>query len=120
MAIKRWIEVSFSKEGIHCYPAAATDPNLVGVSYLAHPHRHIFYFYVKVEVFHDDRDIEFILFKQWISSLLTEGFNMDYQSCEMLAETLVNTIVDTYPGRAATVKVYEDDENGAIIEYKPD
>jgi hypothetical protein len=120
MAMKRFIEISFNKEGIHCYPAAATDPNLADVSYLASPHRHIFYFYVDIEVYHNDREIEFIQFKHWASSLFTEGQNVDYKSCEMLAEELVEAIILNYPGRAVGVWVYEDHENGAIIEYKPD
>ena len=47
------------------YPAAASDPKLktgdeYDVSFLGTPHRHIFHFKVYIEVFHDDRDIEFI------------------------------------------------------------
>ena len=43
---KRKIWVTFQREGIHCYPAAATDPKLntgdaYDVSFLANPHRHI-------------------------------------------------------------------------------
>ena len=42
---KRMIYVTLQKEGIHCYPAAATDINLkteneYDVSFLSHPHRH--------------------------------------------------------------------------------
>src|SRR3954470_19836268 len=108
MTINRWIEVTFQKAGIHCYPAAATNPDLAEVSYLASPHRHVFHFYVTIEVFHDDREIEFILFKQWLQSLFGDGtMNIDYQSCEMLAEALVNTVVATYPQRNVCVRVYE-------------
>src|SRR5471030_2591172 len=62
--IKRWIHVKFSKEGVHCYPAAATDPKLATggwdyVSFLANPHFHYFHFKVSIEVFQNDRDIEF-------------------------------------------------------------
>ena len=50
---KRMIYVTFQKEGIHCYPAAATDINLkteneYDVSFLSHPHRHIFHFNVSI------------------------------------------------------------------------
>ena len=66
---KRWIWVTFKKEGIHKYPAALEDPALAtgdeyDVSFLGYPHRHIFHFKVAIEVFHDDRDIEFIQFKR--------------------------------------------------------
>jgi hypothetical protein len=119
--IKRWIEVSFQKEGIHKYPAALEDPKLKEVSFLGYPHRHIFHFYVKLEVFHNDRDVEFILFKRELENLFAEGtMQCDYKSCEMLAEDLINYIKDKYIKRDITVRVYEDDENGAILEYSRD
>ena len=59
-----WIYVTFQQEGIHKYPAALTDPKLADVSFLGYPHRHMFHFKVHLEVFHDDRDVEFILFKR--------------------------------------------------------
>ena len=118
MSIKRWIEVSFQKEGIHKYPAALDDPKFADVSFLGYPHRHIFHFYVRLEVEHNDRDVEFILFKRELENLFETGtMQCDYKSCEMLAEDLINYIQENYPKRDITVKVYEDDENGAILEY---
>ena len=118
MIIRRWIEVTFQKEGIHKYPAAATDPNLADVAFLANPHRHIFHFSVRISVQHNDRDIEFIQFKRWLESLYTNStLQLDYQSCEMLAEALIVSIKDRYPGRDMEVRVFEDGENGAILQY---
>lgn len=118
MSIKRWIEVSFQKEGIHKYPAALDDPKLADVSFLGYPHRHIFHFYVRLEVEHNDRDVEFILFKRELENLFETGtMQCDYKSCEMLSEDLINYIQKNYPKRDITVKVYEDNENGAILEY---
>ena len=118
MSIIRWIEVSFQKEGIHKYPAALDDPKLADVSFLGYPHRHIFHFYVRLEVEHNDRDVEFILFKRELENLFEQGtMQCDYKSCEMLAEDLIKYIQEKYPKRDITVKVYEDDENGAILEY---
>jgi len=116
MKIKRWIEVSFQKEGIHRYPDAPA-----GVEFLQHPHRHIFHFYVKLEVFHNDRDVEFILLKRELETLYSKNtLDADYKSCEMLAEELIQYIVEEYPARDITVRVYEDDENGAVLEYSRD
>jgi hypothetical protein len=118
MSIKRWIEISFQKEGIHKYPAALDDPKLADVSFLGYPHRHIFHFYVSLEVEHNDRDVEFILFKRELENLFETGtMQCDYKSCEMLSEDLINYIQENYPNRDITVKVYEDNENGAILEY---
>ena len=120
---KRQIWVTFQKEGVHCYPAAATDPQLAtgdqyDVSFLASPHRHIFYFRVWIDVFHNDRDIEFIQFKRWCECLYSQGvIQLDYKSCEMIADDLYIQIAQRYPGRAVTIEVSEDGENGCTIEY---
>ena len=122
MMITRHIEVTFQREGIHKYPAALEDPNLADVSFLGYPHRHMFHFRVRIAVTHNDRDIEFIQFKRWIESLYSGqpgGLQLDYQSCEMIAEKLIGTIAERYPGRVMTVQVFEDGENGAILEYQP-
>ena len=62
-----FVWVTFEKEGLHKYPAAADDPKLAtgdeyDVSFPQYVHRHIFKFRVDIEVFTDDRDIEFIQF----------------------------------------------------------
>ena len=119
---KRNIWVTFTKEGIHCYPAAGTDPalNTAGeydVSFLANPHRHLFHFKVWIEVFHDDRDIEFIQFKRWLESLYQGKLELDYKSCEMIADELADQIQTKYPGRQVRIEVSEDGENGCEIDY---
>ena len=103
--------VTFQKEGIHKYPAAPE-----GVEFLQYPHRHMFHFYVTLQVRHDDREVEFILFKRELENLYTEhALELDNQSCEMMAEGLINYIEDNYPKRAVKVEVYEDNENGAVV-----
>ena len=121
----RQIWVTFRKEGIHCYPAAATDPNLntageYDVSFLASPHRHIFHFRVSIDVFHNDRDIEFIQFKRWLESLYNgqnSVLELDWKSCEMIADELYTHIADRYPDRSVTIEISEDGENGCSISY---
>jgi hypothetical protein len=122
-AAQRHIWVTFQKEGIHCYPAAATDPTLktgdaYDVSFLANPHRHIFHFRVSIDVFHNDRDIEFIQFKRWLISLYQDGvLALDYKSCEMIADDLYDQIASRYPNRTVIIDVSEDGENGCVIHY---
>ena len=124
-AANRKIFVQFQKEGIHCYPAAATDPllNTAGeydVSFLANPHRHIFHFRVSIDVFHNDRDIEFIQFKRWLESLYNGSntvLELDWKSCEMIADDLYIQIADRYPNRNVVIEVSEDGENGCSISY---
>lgn len=110
------IWVKFQKEGIHKYPAALDDPKLADVQFLGYPHRHMFHFRVEVEVFHDDRDIEFILFKRELENLYNEGImQLDFKSCEMIATDIVEYIQHKYPGRKIAVTVSEDDENGSTV-----
>ena len=121
----RYIWVTFEREGIHCYPAAATDPKLAtgdeyDVSFLASPHRHIFHFRVCISVFHNDRDIEFIQFKRWLISLYNgqdSVLELNYKSCEMIADDLYSQIAARYPNRAVIIDVSEDGENGCVIHY---
>lgn len=114
----RMIWVKFQREGIHKYPAALTDANLADVSFLGYPHRHTFHFRVAIAVTHNDRDIEFIQFKRWLESLYGNGtLELDYQSCEMLAEALYAQINARYPDRAVEITVSEDDENGATLSW---
>lgn len=124
MNIQRKIYVQFEKEGIHCYPAAGTDPRLESVSFLQYPHRHIFKFRVEIEVKHNDRDIEFIIFKRWLESLYSDNMygdgtlQLNSKSCEMLAEELITHISDCHPYIYIAVEVSEDGENGCRLEYK--
>jgi hypothetical protein len=117
------IWITFQKEGIHKYPAAGTDPKLAtggedDVSFLAFPHRHIFHFKVYLEVFHDDRDVEFIQFKRWCEKLYSTGtLQLDYKSCEMIAEDLYNQINSTYAEREVWIEVSEDGENGCFRKF---
>ena len=123
---ERKIWVTFRKEGIHKYPAAATDPSLAtgdeyDVSFLASPHRHIFHFRVWIDVFHNDRDVEFIQFKRWLEKLYSSNqgvLSLDYKSCEMIADDLYLQIAERYADRAVWIEVAEDGENGALIKYE--
>jgi hypothetical protein len=117
------IWVKFQKEGIHRYPQALTDPKLAtgdeyDVSFLGHPHRHIFHFKVYLEVFHDDRDVEFIQFKRWLENLYNQGtLVLNHKSCEMIADDLYAQISATYTDRKVWIEISEDDENGCIKQY---
>ena len=121
----KMIWVTFRKEGIHKYPAAATDPNLAtgdeyDVSFLANPHRHIFHFRVWLSVTHNDRDVEFIQFKRWLEKLYSSNqcvLSLDYKSCEMMSDDLYSEISQKYPDREVWIEVSEDGENGSFIKY---
>jgi frataxin-like iron-binding protein CyaY len=119
----KMIWVTFRKEGMHRYPAAATDPNLAtgdeyDVSFLANEHRHIFHFRVWIGVTHNDRDIEFIQFKRWLENLYKDAIlSLDHKSCEMMSDDLYDIISKKYPNREIWIEVSEDGENGSFIKY---
>ena len=119
----RMIFVKFQREGIHKYPGADTDPALAtgdeyDVSFLGFPHRHMFHFKVGIQVFHNDRDIEFIQFKRWLENSFRDGvMQLDHKSCEMVSDDLYDMISARYPERNIEITVSEDGENGATIYY---
>ena len=79
----------------------------------------MFHFRVELEVFHDDRDIEFILFKRELEGLYSEGtMQVDNQSCEMIARELAKYIQTKYPNRALSISVAEDNENGCRLVWE--
>jgi len=119
----KMIWVTFRKEGIHRYPAAATDPALAtgdeyDVSFLANEHRHIFHFRVWIGVTHNDRDLEFIQFKRWLENLYKDSIlTLDHKSCEMMSDDLYDMISQKYPDREVWIEDSEDGENGSFIKY---
>ena len=121
--VNKLIWVTFRKEGIHKYPAALDDPKLAtgdeyDVSFLGYPHRHIFHFKVGIEVFHDDRDIEFIQFKRWLEKLYSDKtLQLNIKSCEMISDDLYAEIIKRYPNRDVEIEVSEDGENGSHAYY---
>ena len=123
---KSYIWVTFRKEGIHMYPAAATDPKLapgdwLDVSFLGTPHRHIFHFKVEMEVFHDNRDVEFIQAKRIMERWYSDGtLQLNHKSCEMIARELYARCLEQWPSRCYTIEVSEDGENGCRMYFTRD
>jgi hypothetical protein len=87
------------------------------VSFLGTPHRHIFHFNVAIQVFHNDRDLEFIQVKRWLENLYRGTLELNHKSCEMIADDLYLAISNRYPDRDIHITVSEDGENGATIYY---
>lgn len=117
---KRTIFVTFRRKGLHRFPGAATEHRLEDVKYLGDIHRHVFHFRVEIDVFHDDREIEFHQFLNWIEGLYNDKvLELDFMSCEMISDVLAERIMDKYPGRKLNIQVVEDGENGSDISYVP-
>ena len=73
--MKTNVIVKLEIEGLHNWPAAeAVFPE---VGFLSHMHRHKWFITAKKEVHHDDRDVEFIMFKRDIE----EWLGHEYYNC---------------------------------------
>lgn len=120
---KRFVYTQFVKEGYHRFPEAEHDPkyktgDYLDVSHLGSHHMHYFYFKVWVEVSHANRDIEFIQLRRWLEKLFGDGtLNVDYKSCEMMADDLYAVISERYPGSEVRIDVSEENINGSYTVY---
>lgn len=119
--VKKFVCVSFEKEGTHFYKEAGTDPELAEVSYLQYPHRHMFKFVVKISVTDNNRELEFIKVKHRCLKYFADDFiDIDYKSCEMLCEDLYRELAYDYgKDRTYIISCYEDGENGAELIFEP-
>jgi len=107
--------VTLAVDGLHSWPAAKEVFPEVG--FLSDIHRHMFHITLKKRVYHDDRDVEFLMFKRDVLEYLrAKYFREDYRShlfgsmsCEMIAKELLEQFGCEY------VSVWEDQENGAEV-----
>lgn len=108
MAIKTLIEVNLQHEATHFWPESDAIPE---VSFLKHPHRHIFHIRLRKKVSHDNRQIEIIQFKRQVEDFLSSQFQKDFgsSSCEMIAKHLLEQF------KCDEVRTLEDGENGALV-----
>lgn len=123
---KTFVYTTFQKEGYHCFPEAKDDPKFktgdyLDVSHLGDRHFHYFYFKVWIEVNHLNRSIEFIQLRRWIEKQYQDGaLELNFMSCEMLGDQLVDLLSQKYPNSEIRVDVSEENINGSITEYTPD
>lgn len=111
--IQKFVYVTFQKEFIHCYPEAPEE-----VRYLRYPHRHMAHIKVEVEVFEDDREIEFIMLKHKLEREISLDKITSY-SCEAVATNIFTFMQHEYSmSRDMRITVSEDGENGSVLVYK--
>jgi hypothetical protein len=106
---KAEIVVRFTVEGWHRWPDAPPPR-----AYLAARHRHVFHVEAGLEVYADDREIEFHDFLDFCRAALPGG-EFGGQSCEHLARALLEKITRRYPGRRVLIGIFEDGEVGARV-----
>ena len=118
--MRRSIVVTNNFKGYHKYEQAPEN-----VAFLRTQHRHVFNMKTTIEVFHNERDIEFFQLQDELENFVKFFYNRPWEkyvdgiyigSCESLAEKVINYLHEKYPKRHARVEVWEDNENGAIVE----
>lgn len=118
--MSKYIIVTNNFKGYHRYAEAPAN-----VQFLQNIHRHVFNIKTTIEVFHNERELEFFRLQDKIERFIRRHYNQKWEayiegiyigSCEALAEALVLYLKETYPGRHVRVEVWEDNENGAIVE----
>lgn len=110
--VETTIKVKTRFEGIHSWPDAPDE-----VGFLRWPHRHLFHVQVELEVYHDDREVEFLLFQREIQAFIAQRPSLGSSSCETICKDILGYVVDHYPRRNCTVDVSEDGENGSSVKY---
>ena len=96
---RTYVEVRSHVVGFHCWPDAP-EP----VTFLRARHRHVFHIRVKVEVTHDDRQVEFVLLKREVMSFIAVmpgvvanlqvwGLEFGNLSCEQIARLIGDHLV---------------------------
>lgn len=101
--------VRFSVPGFHCWPGASGER-----SYLADRHRHLFLVEVELQVFHEEREVEFHDLLDFCKNVFPGG-EMGAKSCETMATELYKEVAGQYPDRRLVVSVFEDGEVGAKV-----
>lgn len=108
--------VNLQVDGLHYWKGVTEIPEMKEVDFLQHLHRHMFWICAKMQVNHDDRDVEIIMLKRNILKYLNRYWNdtrncyhFGERSCEMIARELLEKFGLEY------CSVLEDNENGAEI-----
>lgn len=108
-----WASVRFTRPMIHCWPGAPEQ-----VSHLQNLHRHLFHFQVDVQQYGDDRDVEYLMLSSRVQQWFDSQSWAPQTSCEMFARGIKWWLESLFvnPTRKVRVSVFEDNENGAVLE----
>lgn len=110
-----FITVKNRFDDTHCYPNAPEE-----VAFLRNEHRHTFIIESMLEVFHEDRELEFYMVKDYIDSIIPELKAMlKSKSCENMCMFIIDKLQLRYnKHRYIEVSVSEDDMNKATVKIE--
>lgn len=126
-----FITVKTSFDGIHCWANCPHEE----VAFLRNPHRHVFWVRLEVEVFSDDRDLEYFMIKRKLDNAINELYGngntssniklLGSKSCEMINDDIYKNLFvgplapmsQDKGQRQVSITTSEDDENSATTRY---
>jgi len=120
-AFRQKAKVTYQFDGVHNWPDAGSVQPEVG--YLSSYHRHTFNVTVVIDVFHNDRELEYFMVRKILLEFITNKYfvtsngvyDLGNSSCEMIAEKIKFHLHKVYGWyRDITVEVLEDAANGTI------
>lgn len=86
-------------------------------SFLKDYHRHLFKYKLSIEVYHDDREVEFFQAQTHLIEVVNQIPRTSDMSCEQMGDFIATRFKEGYPDRKLIVEVSEDGENGSYKEY---
>lgn len=116
MSYSRSVEITFEWIGFHCWPEAPESH-----AFLRERHRHKFFGTARIEVGHNNREVEYFRVLEYITPVLEEYKELNAGSCEHVAQDLLEYLLREYGDRRrVSVSVFEDNENGSTVTWTPD
>lgn len=112
--IVRYLHVECQFEAVHYWPGAPFPYKVFGT-----PHLHVFTCEVRLEVHHNEREVELLDLRREVERFCRERWGLDAaspDSCETMAEAVLTRLCDLFPGRSVKVGVFEMPEAGAWVE----
>ena len=110
--MKTFVKIKTQFEGIHCWINAPEE-----VYYLRTPHRHDFYVTCEIEVYHNDRELEFFTILHKLETFISKNIK-DLPlttSCEEYASFIFSFLREEYGDRQMSVEVSEDMKSSSIV-----
>jgi predicted amidophosphoribosyltransferase len=107
----RFIKIKSQFKGFHKWDEAPPSK-----AFLRSLHRHLFLVEAKIQVLHNDRELEFFAVQEQLEALISTFKHHDCGSCEMIAERFLKGLEEKYPDRFIEVSVSEDGENAGIFD----
>ena len=110
-----FIEVNTQFEFFHKWENAPEE-----VGFLRNLHRHDFLVTCQIEVYHNDRELEFFMVLHRLESFINDELKHmpATTSCEQFCEKIGEFLIETYGNRNLMIKVSEDGKSASIMNYE--